>query len=257
MRSPYQTEQICCLASRRGDGWSLCGEKTFVYDGAAANCYLVSARDADNEISIFLVHRDIGGLVVRTSRTLDGHSIAELRLDSVDVPAADRIASGSAATELLEYALDRGMAAVCAEAVGSMGYLLEATVAYTQEREQYGAPLASFQALQHRMAEMFVELETARSMAYLAAYTVDAAGQNRVAEISAARVQVGRAARFVGQQAVQLHGGMGMAEESTVAHHFKRLTMISQLFGDESMHVRRFRAARPMTDHPGALARDR
>jgi alkylation response protein AidB-like acyl-CoA dehydrogenase len=242
MRSPYETAQIRCKATRRGTAWDLCGAKTFVYDGAAANYFLVTARGADDEISIFMVSRDTAGLRVRTARTQDGHTIAELTLDSVAVSDADRIESGTAAVNLLEYALDRGMAASCAEAVGSMDFLLEATIAYTRERRQYGAPLASFQALQHRMAEMFVELETARSMACLAACAVDAAA-DRIADISAARVQVGRAARFVGRQAVQLHGGMGMAEENPVAHHFKKLTMITQLFGDEGMHLRRFRAA--------------
>src|SRR5581483_4161407 len=117
------------------------------------------------------------------------------------------------------------------EAVGSMDQLLEATIAYTREREQYGAALASFQALQHRMADMFVELESARSMAYLAAAAVDDEPSQRAAKVSAARVQIGRAARFVGQNAVQLHGGMGMSEDLDVAHHFKRLTVIGQTFG--------------------------
>jgi alkylation response protein AidB-like acyl-CoA dehydrogenase len=245
MRSPYEMAGVQTTALREDDGWVLKGKKLFVYDGGAATHFIVTARDPTrNIIVLFLVPADAEGLHRRSYRTLDGHTAADITLSSVAVEAAALIEAKPSGEHLVSYALDRGVAALCAEAVGSMEHLLEATSAYTRERVQYGSALANFQVLQHRMAEMFVELETARSMAYLAAFTVDADGADRVADICAARVQVGRAARFVGQEAVQLHGAMGMAEENSVAHYFSRLTQFAHLFGEESFHLRRFAACR-------------
>jgi alkylation response protein AidB-like acyl-CoA dehydrogenase len=222
----------------------LSGKKYFVYDAGAANGYMVTARNSSShELDLFFVPSEAQGVVRRCYRTIDGRTVGDLTLSAVSLEASARIGGKLPGAQLLCYALDRGMAATCAEAVGSMEYLLEATTAFTRQRVQYGTALANFQVLQHRMAEMFVELETARSMAYLAAFSVDQNRAGRTADICAARVQVGRSARFVGQEAVQLHGGMGMAEENSVAHHFKRLTQIAQLFGEESFHLRRFAAA--------------
>ncbi len=243
MRSPYDIGKIRAAAALRDDAWTLTGEKVLVHDGAAADHFLVTAREPAGEASVFLIAGDAPGLRRRHYRTLDGRTVADLELHGVRVRSDDRIAGGPRAVALLDYALDRGLAAACAEAIGSMDCLLEATIAHLKQREQYGVALASFQALQHRVAEMFVELETGRSMAFLAASSVAQDGPTRASDLSAARVQIGRAARFVGQQSVQLHGGMGMAEAGHVAPHFKRLTVLSQLFGDESTHLRRFRGA--------------
>jgi alkylation response protein AidB-like acyl-CoA dehydrogenase len=245
MRSPYQSQLVRCLAVRDGAAWILSGAKSFADGGGAANAFLVSARDsATQQLGLFLVPADAAGLEVRTLRTIDGGTAAEITLNKVTIPATERIGAQADAGAMIEAALDRGMAAVCAEAVGAMDASLQSTIAHTRQRQQYGAPLADFQVLQHRMADMFVEVESARSMAFLSAFSIDHGGPDRAADISAARVQVGRAARFVGQQAVQLHGGMGMAEENGVAHHFKRLSMISQYFGEDSLHLRRFRTER-------------
>jgi alkylation response protein AidB-like acyl-CoA dehydrogenase len=245
MRSPYQSQLVRTRAVREGSAWTLSGTKLFADGGGAANAFLVSARDAaTQQLRLFLVPSDAAGLDVRTLRTIDGGTAAEITLNDVTIPATEQVGAQADAAVIIEAALDRAMAAVCAEAVGAMDASLQITIAHARQRHQYGVPLANFQVLQHRMAEMFVEVESARSMAFLSAFSIDQGGPDRAADISAARVQVGRAARFVGQQAVQLHGGMGMAEENSVAHHFKRLSMISQYFGEDSLHLRRFRTVR-------------
>jgi len=176
-------------------------------------------------------------------RTQDGHSAADVFFNDVKLTAGQRLGGGDA-TAFLERAVQRGIAALCAEAVGAMEATNAATIEYTKSRKQFGQPIGRFQALQHRMADMFVQATQARSMSMLATGRCAAPLQAekgdadlRSRDVSAAKCYVGKAARFVGQQAVQLHGGMGMADELAVSHYFKRLTMIDMTFGDSSHHL--------------------
>ena len=226
-------------AVKQGEGYLLSGRKPAVPNGAIAEKFIVAAK-IDDEIGLLLVSRDRSGVEVSNYRTHDGQTAAAVSFQSTPVEKEDILARGDLAEQIIEEAIDRGIAAICAEAVGSMSHLVEATSAYLKMREQYGQPLAKFQALQHRMADMYVDCENARSITFAAAAALDMAAVERSRVASAAKVQVFRAANFVGKQAVQLHGGMGVSEELDIAHHFKRLTMASLLFCDEGYHLRRF-----------------
>jgi alkylation response protein AidB-like acyl-CoA dehydrogenase len=186
-------------------------------------------------------------------RTIDAFGAAELVLENVALSSDNLIGPVDNAAPLVEAALDHGVVAVCNEAIGSMEYLVPATAEYTRTRIQYGAPLAKFQVLQHRMADMYIQTETAKSMALVAAMSLDGDAIERRRMASAAKVQVGRSAKFVGYQAVQLHGGMGVSEELDIGHHYIRLNVINQLFGDTAFHARRFGAlTSPLSDQAAA-----
>ena len=220
-----------------GTDFLLDGRKCVVAHAAAADALIVSARLGD-DLELFLVPRDAAGLTLDSYPTLDGTRAAEVHLAGVRLPATAKLAAGHAA---LERALDIGLAALCAEAVGIMKAAIDATVDYLRTRRQFGQPIGRFQALQHRAADMLLHYEQAKSMSYLAAMrctSPDAAERRRA--LSAAKVVTGRAARFIGQQAVQLHGGMGMTDELVVSHWFKRLTAIEMLFGDSDTHLQQF-----------------
>ncbi|GJG98829.1 acyl-CoA dehydrogenase family protein [Cupriavidus pauculus] len=223
---------------REPNGYVLRGTKSVVWHGDAADAYLVSAR-LDGALALFLVNRDAPGLTVTGYPTMDRLAGADLTL--ADVPATLVTANGLAA---LELGIDHAIAAQCAAAAGAMERLIEITSEYLATRKQFGKPLASFQALQHRMADMVLQKELALSMAYVAAQGLDAAdADERRRKVSAAKVVTARAARFVGQQAVQLHGGMGMTDELEVGDYFKALTMVDVLLGDTDLHMERYTAA--------------
>lgn len=220
-------------------GWSLTGRKPVVPNGGIADQFFVTAR-APEGISLFAVRRDAPGLGIRTYRSNDGQTLAELTLEGVRVGPDDRLSEPGVPTlALLELAADHGSAAVCAEVVGSCAWLVETTCTYLKTREQYGAPLAKFQVLQHKLADMYVAVELARSMAHVAAAALNKAPTDRMREVSAARLQSIRCARLVGRDAVQMHGGMGMSQELDVSAHFQRLTMSTLQFGDEVSHLAR------------------
>ena len=179
-----------------------------------------------------------------TYPTVDGSRAAELFLNSVKVGADALLGDEGMGLAILEKVSDDAITALCAEAVGAMKVLLDTTVEYTKTREQFGQPIAKFQVLRHRMADMMMEYEQAKSMALVAALKVDSADPvERRKAVSGAKVQIGKSGRFVGQQAVQLHGGMGMTDELSVGHYFKRLTMIDILFGNVDHHLKQFSAA--------------
>jgi alkylation response protein AidB-like acyl-CoA dehydrogenase len=231
---PYRVATLC-----RPDGadFLLDGRKCVVAHAAAADFLIVSAR-LEDDLALFLVPRDAQGLSLDNYPTLDGTRAAEVHLAGVRLPATARLAAGLAA---LERARDIGLAALCAEAVGIMKAAIDATADYLRTRRQFGQPIGRFQALQHRAADMLLHYEQAKSMGYLAAMrctSKDAAERRRA--LSAAKVLTGRAARFIGQQAVQLHGGMGMTDELVVSHWFKRLTAIEIEFGDSDTHLQQF-----------------
>lgn len=246
----YDLPRVATTAARGPKGWVLRGKKAVVLHAGAADALLVSARTAGEVddpagISVFLVSRDAPGVRLLAYPTLDGQRAAEVTLSDVSLPADAILGEPGVAFPALDAAFDLGVAGLCAEATGVLQAALDATLEYTKTRKQFGVPIARFQALQHRMADMLIHVEQARSMGYLAAMRADERdpGERRRA-ISAAKVVVGQACRFVGQQAVQLHGGMGVTDELPVSHYFKRLVAIELSLGDTEHHLERFITAR-------------
>ena len=245
-QSRHDMRDIATRAESDGDGFVLRGEKKVVLHGAQAGMLVVSARTggeqrAEEGISLFVVPADAHGVRITGYRTLDGLRAADVVFDNVRVDATALIGAAGAGWPLLDAALDYGAALVCAEALGAMEAIFEATLEYLKTRQQFGAPIGKFQALQHRMADMVIHLEQARSMAMLAAVKLgsgDAAERRRA--VSAAKYRISQAARFIGQQAVQLHGGMGVTDELPAAHYFKRLATIELTLGDADHHLARF-----------------
>ena len=235
----YDLFSIDTTATRHGDGYALSGTKSVVQHGAQADHWIVPAR-LDGEIALFVVARAAANAQITDYRTIDGQRAATLAFNATSARKLDGRHAGAAA---LEHIADYGVVLLCAEAVGALDALNHATVEYTKTRQQFGVPIARFQALQHRMVEMLIHTEQARSATYLAAvrYGSDDVDERRRA-VSAAKVRVGQAARFVGQQAVQLHGGMGVTNEVAAAHLFKRLAIIETTLGDVDHHLARFAA---------------
>ncbi|ANB71854.1 acyl-CoA dehydrogenase family protein [Paraburkholderia phytofirmans] len=235
----YDLFEVETAANGLGDQPMVTGTKSVVLHGAQADFWIVPAR-LNGEIALFVVARDAAGVKVTDYRTIDGQRAATLRFDGTPARQLTGKHAGAAA---LEHIADYGTVLLCAEAVGALDALNHATVEYTKTRQQFGQPIARFQALQHRMVEMLIHAEQARSVTYLAAmrYTSADADERRRA-VSAAKVRVGQAARFVGQQAVQLHGGMGVTNEVAAAHLFKRLAIIETTLGDVDHHLARFAA---------------
>ena len=243
--SRYELDRIDTKLDAAPGGFRLSGRKTVVAFGAQADRLVVSARKG-GELALVVVDATADGVVRHDQRTLDGQRVADIAFDTV-VPADALLASGHEADALLDAVTDYAIALLAAEAVGVMEALNAATLDYAKQRKQFGQPIARFQVLQHRMVEMFMHLEMARSMAYLAAVKAGASSDADVAErrriASATKVRVGHAARYIGQQAVQIHGGMGVTNELPAAHLFKRLTMIELTLGDTDHHLQRFIAA--------------
>jgi len=228
-----------------GGGFVLRGEKTLVGQGDSADQFIVSARlkgaRRDREgIGLFLVDGDAPGVTRRGYPTQDGQRAAEVVFADVRVAPRDVLGAPEGALSIIERAVSETIAALCAEAVGAMSEALAMTVDYLKTRKQFGVTIGSFQALQHRAADMTVALEQARSMMYLATMMAgEDDADERAKAISAAKTQIGRSAKFIGQQAVQLHGGIAMTYDYKVGHLFKRLTMIDAAYGDADVHVRR------------------
>jgi pimeloyl-CoA dehydrogenase small subunit len=243
--SRYDLNDVSLAARKDGEDFILEGEKSIVLGGGAADHLIVSARTAGNRrdadgITLFLVDAKTPGLSRRAYATQDGQQAAEISFGSVKIPAAQVIGTMGEGLRLLQRGVDEAIAGLCAEAVGAMDQLVKLTVEYLKTRKQFGVPIGSFQVLQHRSVDMLVMLEQARSMAIYAA--LSAADDNATARgqaISAAKVQIGRSAKFIGQQATQMHGGIGMTMEYKGGHYFKRLTMIEQAFGDSDYHLRK------------------
>jgi len=240
---------VATRATQTATGFSLTGKKSFVIHGAAADTLIVSACTDDGTPqprgeSLFVVNRHDPELQIRGYRTIDGLQASDVVLNGVAVPRSALLGEPGKAAPIIEHVLARANAALCAEATGAMQSLLERTVAYLRTRQQFGQPLARFQALQHRLADMAMHVEQARSMAYLAALKVDGAdAMARGRIVSAAKVRVCSAADFVGKQAIQLHGGIGMTDALDVSHYFRRLTAITRTLGDEAFHLARFSTA--------------
>jgi len=242
----YTLHDVEVRAEAAGGGYRLSGVKSVVFGAPTADCFIVSARTAggprDAEgITLFLVEKEAPGLSVRGYPTADGLRAGEVTLENTPARAVLGAVDGGLA--VVEEVVDRAIAAVSAEAVGLMGALNDMTLDYIKTREQFGQPIGRFQVLQHRMVDMFIAHEEAKSMAIMAAIRIDendAAARKKA--MSAAKVQIGKSARFVGQQSIQLHGGIGMTDEYAAGHYFKRLTMIDRSFGDGDYHLKRYAA---------------
>lgn len=244
-QSRFDLSCVSTSARPSGGGWVVDGAKSLVLDGDSADWLVVSARTTGAEsardgIGLFLVDARAPGVSRRGYRMQDSRRAAEITLEGVAVGADAVIGDPAGALPLIERVVDEAIAALCAEAIGAMSEMHDLTVGYLKERKQFGVPIGSFQALQHSAVDMYVALEQARSMAFLA--TMMAGEENadeRVRAIAAAKVQVGRSARVVGQRAIQLHGGVGMTAEFKVGHCFKRVTMIDMTFGNADHHLAR------------------
>ncbi len=239
--SGHNWADMATSAERDGDEWVLRGSKIVVASAPVATHLLVSARTA-NGISLFVVDLGSAGAAIAAHhyRTIDDRRASDLTFDGLRLPADALLGEEGAAWPSLAQARDEGAAAVCAEAVGCMRKVVADTVEYAKQRHQFGQPIGSFQVLQHRMVDMYMELEQAVSAAYLAVLNLEAEPDVRARAVSAAKATVGRAARFIGQQSVQLHGGMGMTEELAIGHYFKRLTALQYEFGTTDFHVTRY-----------------
>jgi alkylation response protein AidB-like acyl-CoA dehydrogenase len=253
-QSRHDLRDIATRAVPDADGWILDGEKKVVLHGEQAGVLIVSSRVSGGQrdedgIALFAVPADAPGVHLTGYRMLDGQRAADVRLTGVRVGADAAIGTPGAGWELLEAAADYGAGLLCAESLGAMDALFSASLEYLKTRQQFGVPIGKFQALQHRMADMYIHLEQARSMALLAAVKLasgDASERRRA--VSAAKYRVGLAARFVGQQAVQLHGGMGVTDELPASHYFKRLSIIELTLGDSDHHLARFIAQPGFTE---------
>jgi alkylation response protein AidB-like acyl-CoA dehydrogenase len=241
---PGQLEpaQIAAKATAQGEQILIDGKKQFVVPGSGADGWIVYAREAGNP-GLFWVPAGLPGIELTEARRIDGTALSALNFVKVAIPLANRLASGDAARAAVDYANDAARIAQGAELLGVARRALEITLEHLKTRVQFGKPIGSFQALQHRMVEMVISYEQARSMACLACVKADTAGPaERRRVISAAKIKVADACRHVSQEAVQMHGGMGMTDELKVSHTFRRLTMIGQTFGDAEHHLERFAA---------------
>jgi alkylation response protein AidB-like acyl-CoA dehydrogenase len=244
-QSRHELADIATRAVQDGGAWIIDGSKSVVVHGAQAGSLIVSARSGGAQrdhdgISLFVVPADAPGVTVTVYRTLDGQRAADIAFDNVRATAL--VGEAGKGWDMLEAATDYGAGLLCAEALGVMEAIFAATLEYLKTRTQFGAPIGKFQALQHRMADMYIHLEQARSMALLAAVKMSGGADERRRTVAAAKFRVGQAMKFIGQQSVQLHGGMGVTNELPAAHMFKRLTMIELTLGDSDHHLKRFMA---------------
>jgi alkylation response protein AidB-like acyl-CoA dehydrogenase len=250
--SRYALQRVATRATQAGNGWTITGTKVVVPAGDEADAFVVPARVGGNEddpegIALFVVDKAAAGVTLRGYPTQDGARAADLRL--ADAPGTLLTSAGFGA---LVHAADVAIAAACAEGVGLMERLVELTVDYMQQRKQFGVAIASFQALRHRIADVKMQLELGRSMSYFATLKLAEPADERRRALSMAKVQLGRSMRFVGQECVQLHGGIGVTDEYAGAHYFKRLTLLETSFGDTLHHLGEVSAA--LRDTAGVTA---
>jgi pimeloyl-CoA dehydrogenase small subunit len=243
--SRYDLNDVRTSAKKKDGGWVIDGDKFVVVNGENADTLVVTARTKGGQrdksgIGLFLVPANAKGIARKTYPTQDGLHAADISFTGVEVGADAAIGDPEDALALIERVVDEARTAICSEAVGVMDESLKSTVEYLKTRKQFGVPIGSFQSLQHRAADMFVALEQARSMSMFATMASDFEdAKERATAVAAAKVQIGKSGKFIGQQAVQLHGGIGMTMEAKIGHYFKRLTMIENTFGDTDYHLRR------------------
>jgi len=241
----YHLADLTTTAKKQAGAYVLNGRKAVVLGGPWADTLIVTARTGGaqreaNGISVFLVDKKTKGISTRDYPTVDGEHASDIGFENVEVPAAFLIGDEGEGLPLIERAVDEAIAAHCSEAVGCMKVLLDSTVEYSKTRKQFGVPIGKFQVLQHRMVDMFMQYEQSVSIALMATLKLSEADAGRKKAVSAAKAHIGNAGRFVGQQAIQIHGGMGMTDELNVGHYFKRLTMLDTLYGNADHHLKRY-----------------
>lgn len=242
----HELFNITTSAQAAGDDFVITGEKTVVIHGGQADGYIVTARSSGDQrdksgISLFYVPASAQGVSTRKYRTFDGQRAADVVFAQVKVPKSGLLGTAGQAWETVDFVADYGVTLLCSEAVGAMETANSLTLEYLKTRKQFDVPIGTFQVLQHRMADMLIHLEQARSITTLAVVKVETAGaEERRKTVSAAKVRVGQAMKFIGQQAVQMHGGMGMTNEMSISHYFKRLTAIEMTLGSTDHHLSRF-----------------
>jgi pimeloyl-CoA dehydrogenase small subunit len=240
----YNLADLTTTAKMDGAGYLISGQKSVVVGAPWASHLIVTARTSGSQrdaqgVSVFVVPKDAPGVSTRDYPTVDGGRASEVTFENVKVGADALLGPEGQGLPLVEKVVDEAIAATCAEACGVLRRLHEGTLEYTKQRKQFGAPISSFQVLQHRMVDMFIQLEQSISMTYMATIKLsDDAERSKAA--SAAKVQIGKACKFVGQSAIQLHGGMGMTDEMAIGHYFKRATLIESLFGNIDHHLSRY-----------------
>jgi len=245
--SGYEPENVALAGTKTASGYTLTGTKCMVLHGKTADAFVVSFRTSGGVvdkagISLALIPADRQGLSVQGFPTVDGLQSSELTFEQVAVSAEDILGDVDAGFETLNATINDGILAVAAEALGAMEVLYKDTVAYTQEREQFGHPLSEFQVLQHRMVEMFMEYEQCKSLLFRATMEVATGGDKAQHNVHALKHLIGKASFFIGENAVQTHGGMGVTEELRVGHYFKRLLVIEAQFGNTDYHLDQFSA---------------
>ena len=245
-KSRFSRSRVDTAAKASGDSYVLSGHKSVVLAAPIADMLIVSARTSGElndaaGISLFLVDPKAKGVTLQGYRNIDGHLAGDIILDNVT--ASSRLGELDAGFTPLSAAIDHGCLAITAEAIGLCKSMCHLTNQYIQQRQQFGVPISKFQALQHKMVDMFIHQEELVSMAYMATAKFNAKASVRSAAISAAKVQLGKSCKFVGENAVQLHGGMGMTEEMSIGHYFMRGTMLELMFGDSDVHLSRFMLA--------------
>jgi len=243
-QSRYNLAAVTTTAKKDGAGWTLNGQKAVVIGAPFATHFIVTARTSGGErdaqgVSVFIVEKGAKGVTTRDYPTVDGFRASEVYFENVSLGADALVGPADAGLPLVEKVVDEAIAATCAEACGVLRKLHEGTLEYTKQRKQFGQPISSFQVLQHRMVDMFINVEQAVSMTYMANIKVSDEAE-RAKAVSAAKVQIGKACKFVGQNAIQLHGGMGMTDEMAIGHYFKRATMIESAFGSVDHHLARY-----------------
>jgi len=235
---PRHTLDARCTAVRSGDGWTIDGRKIAVIHGQSADTLIVSARTQEG-LSLFLVDAKAPGVTITGARGYDGVPVATVGLTGATVAADALIGAAGDGAATLATVFEEATAALVAEAVGAMAETFDVTVDYLKTRQQFGVAIGSFQALQHRAVDMLMQLELSRSMAILAALSLDIDEDQRARNISAAKAQIGKSGKMIGQEAVQMHGAIGITAEYKVGHAFKRLTAIDALLGDRDWHLAR------------------
>jgi len=243
----WDLEDVVSTAREKDGSWVLNGAKTVVYNGGNADLLIVSARSAGGQmdtdgISLFLVDPKADGVEIKAYPTVDGLRAAEIILSDVEVAGDALLGAAGKAWPVIEAVADEALLALCAEALGGLEVLYKDTVAYTQERQQFGHPMADFQTVQHRLVEMFMEYEQCKSLLYRATMEYAQNGHEAARTLSACKHLIGAAGKFIGETAVQLHGGMGVTEELRLGHFFKRQLVIESQFGNADFHLEKFAA---------------
>jgi alkylation response protein AidB-like acyl-CoA dehydrogenase len=244
-QSRFDLNDVTTSAVKDGDNFKLNGYKSVVMNGPAADKLIISARTSGNQmdksgISLFVVDRDVSGVSLRDYSNVDGSKASELTLENVVLSKDAILGEEGNAFSSIEYVVNLATLAISAEAIGIMQKMNELTLEYTKTREQFGQALSQFQALQHRMVDTFMVHEQTKSLLLMAATKLNDQAEDAVKSISALKYQVGNAAKLIGEESIQLHGGMGVTEEMSIGHYFKRLTTIRTIFGNSDYHLKKY-----------------